>query len=90
MRTTLTVDEHLMRELKAAAHRQGVPLKQIVNRTLQAGLERSSGTGRRRAYKCPAFGLGFPPRQNLDLDKALSLAAAIEEEETVRKLALRK
>ena len=90
MRTTLTIDEHLMKELKAEAHRRGLPLKQVVNRTLQAGIEGSRQTATRRAYKCPTFAMGAAPRLDVNLDKALSLASALEDEESARKQTLRK
>ena len=88
MRTTLTIDDHLMRELKEYAHCQGVPLKGAVNQALRLGLGCLGKPSPQRRYKCRTFAMGDPA--GVSLDKALALAAALEDEETVRKLALRK
>ena len=90
MRTTLTIDDDLIRALKDLAHRHGVPFKAVVNSTLRAGLENAKGPAKsKRRYKCPAFSLGeIAPGFNLD--KALALAAALEDEEIVRKIDLNK
>jgi hypothetical protein len=87
MRTTLTVEDGLLTELKQVAARQRVPFKQVVDQALRAGLaaiQRPVPHGRVRQR---TFGMGAP---SLKLDKALSIAAALEDEETVRKLELRK
>jgi hypothetical protein len=88
MRTTLTIDDHLARALKELAHRSGKPFKQIVNETLRAGL--GAATARRsRPYKIkPAALGGVAPGVNLD--KALALADAIEDQELAAKMRLRK
>ena len=39
MRTTLTIEDRIARDLKKLAHRSGKPFKVVVNETLQAGLE---------------------------------------------------
>ena len=53
-----------------------------------AGLAaRKSGGKSRKPFKQQTFDLGQPA---VNLDKALALAAALEDDETVRKLALRK
>ena len=88
MRTTLTIDDYIMRQLKELAHRTGQPLKKVVNDTLRAGLENRRKPGRNRKYRCKTFAMGFPPRMNLD--KALEIASALEDNEISRKLALKK
>lgn len=88
MRTTLNIDDALLRRLKREAEIRGQSLTEIVNRVLQLGVARLHPESRREAYQCPRFSMGFPPVGNPD--KALALAAALEDEETVRKLQLRK
>jgi hypothetical protein len=88
MRTTLTIDDHLMRELKEYAHRRGLPLKQVVNQALRSGLTHLLKPAPRRRYKCRTYSMGHP--SGAQLEKAFALAAVLEDEETVRKLALRK
>ncbi|MEW6428251.1 MAG: DUF2191 domain-containing protein [Thermodesulfobacteriota bacterium] len=88
MRTTLTIEDALLRTLKEMAHRSGKPLKDTVNAALRAGIEQMSSPPPRRRYRCKTFSLGSPEQVNFD--KALDLAAALEDEEICRKLTLRK
>lgn len=89
MRTTLTLDNALAKELKRRAHESGRSFKDVVNEALRAGLEQGGGPPASRPYRLPATGLGAP-RSDVDLDKALSLAGALEDAELVRKMELRK
>ena len=88
MRTTLTLDDAIARALKERAHRSGRPFKQVVNETLRAGLA-ASGTRRNKPYKVTPAALGgvLP---GVNLDKALALADAIEDQELAAKMQLRK
>jgi hypothetical protein len=88
MRTTLTIDDHLARALRDLAHRSGKPFKQVVNETLRAGLS-GAGAGRRKPYRVEPAALGgvLP---GVNLDKALALADAIEDQELAAKIGLRK
>ena len=88
VRTTLTIDAELMRELKEIAHREGLPLKQVVNRALRLGLAGAAKSQRRRRYRSPTYALGA--LRIPTLDKALAIAGALEDEEVARELALRK
>ena len=88
MRTTLTIDDDLARELRERAHRTGSPFKVVVNKAIRAGLEQMDKPRQLRPYKCKAYSLGYPP--GADLDRALSLADRLESEEIARKLSLRK
>ena len=89
MRTTITLDDRLGRALKNLAHRTGKPFKQVVNETLRAGLEAREAPPSARPYKLKPVSLGGA-LGGVDLTKALHLAAALEDEEIVRKLRLRK
>ncbi len=88
MRTTLTLDSDVAAELKALARRTGRPLKEVVNEALRAGLHaRRAPTG--RPYRITPVSLGgvLP---GVDLDRALRLADALDDEAISRKLELRK
>ena len=88
MRTTVRVDDELLEQLKAQARKEGVSLTRLLNRALKAGLR--AGGARRRAqpaYRERVHAMGVP---RIALDKALALAAALEDEEIVRELTLRK
>jgi len=88
MRTTVRVDDELLERLKAQARKEKVSLTRVLNRVLKAGLQ--AGRARRREqppYRERVHAMGVP---RLALDKALALAAALEDEEIVRELTLRK
>jgi predicted transcriptional regulator len=88
MRTTVRVDDELLERLKAQARKEKLSLTRLINRTLKAGLEVGRARSPKRSvYRERAEALGAP---RVSLDKALALAAALEEEEIVRELALRK
>ena len=63
---------------------RGVTFKDAVNDAIRAGLRPAAP---RRRHRTPTFGMGQP---RVDLTKALDLAAANEDDEIVRKLALGK
>ncbi len=88
MRTTIQIDDSLLRELKEEAHREGLSLTKLVNRVLRYGM---NGLRQRKKAKSPyrekTFLMGEP---KLNIDKALSLAAMLEDQEIIDKLARRK
>jgi hypothetical protein len=88
MRTTLTLDDRIAKALKTLAHRSGKPFKQVVHETLQTGLA-ARETPKPQPYRLKPVSLGgvLP---GVNIDKALRLAAAIEDEEIARELDLRK
>jgi len=84
MRTTLTIDDALLRQLRQKALDSGKPFKQVVNETLQAGL-RQAQAAPAEPYRCPSFSIGgLAP--GLDLTKANQLAAALEDELLIERL----
>jgi hypothetical protein len=87
-RTTLTLESDLARTLRQRAHDTNRSFKDVVNEAIRAGLS-SARAPRRRTYRVNATHLGGV-RPGIDLDKALQLAAALEDAEIARKLALRK
>lgn len=88
MRTTLTLDDRIAKALKTLAHKSGKPFKQVVNETLEKGLT-AADTRKPRTYRLKPVPLGGP-LPGVDLDKALMLSAAIEDEEIAHELDLRK
>jgi hypothetical protein len=85
MRTTLRIDDDLMRDLRRRAAEQKVSLSRLFNQLLRQGL--AAKPAKRAAYRERVYSLG-PPR--VSLDKALALAAADEDAEVTRKLMARK
>ncbi|MFM7266051.1 MAG: hypothetical protein ACKOZW_10785 [Cyanobium sp.] len=86
MRTTLTIDDDLLRQLRQKALDSGTPFKQVVNTMLRAGLRRSEVVATEpAAYRLPTFSIGaLAP--GVDLTKATALAAALEDEARLEKM----
>ena len=82
MRTTVRIDDDLLRQLKQRAESQQLSLTDLLNKVIRQGL--ASKQTKRPAFRQKVFSLGQP---KVNLDKALAVAAALEEEETVLKLA---
>jgi len=82
MRTTVTLDADVEALLRKAIRERGEPFKQVLNAAIREGL-----TGARRKaskpFRQPTFDLGEPL---VDLTKALSLAAELEDAETLAKI----
>ncbi|MBC8089348.1 MAG: antitoxin [Phycisphaerae bacterium] len=88
MRTTVDIEPQLLKRLRDEAHKRGVPLKDFLNGVIRRGLdERVSNPPTR--YRLPTFNMGNPV-DGRSLDKALALAAELEDEEEIRKLNMRK
>ena len=87
MRTTVTLDPDVQRLLDAAARERGISFKQAINEAVRAGLTPTARRTKKRVVQ-KTFSLG--PEQNFRWDKALANADAIEDEELLRKLSLRK
>lgn len=87
MRTTVTLDPDLAVKLRRIARERGITFREALNTILRRGL--AGGGGKASSpYRVPARRLGL--RKGIDLDRALRLAATLEDEETTRKLELRK
>jgi hypothetical protein len=78
MRTTLTIDDDLAGLLKHRAHKLGLPFKEIVNRTLRAGLGEQAKPRQLGAPKTIPHAFGFMP--GIDLDKLNQLVDELEAE----------
>lgn len=88
MRTTIQIDDELLITLKEQAHRQKSSLTRLVNQTLRAGLQAAKAPAPNKpSFQQQPHSMGAP---KLRIDKALALAAALEDEEIIQKLLLRK
>lgn len=79
MRTTVTIDPDVQALLRKAMRERGEPFKQVLNAALREGLR---GRERRpaKSFRQRTFDLGRPL---VDLTKALSLAAELEDAATM-------
>ena len=89
MRTTLTIEDTIARQLKEIVHRSGKPFKTVVNEALRAGIENNRIADVARPYRMKPVAMGEVTGP-FDLDKALQLADHLEDGELVRKLLMRK
>jgi hypothetical protein len=85
MRTTVTLDEDVAQEIHRRMRERGSTFKATLNDLLRRGLRARDTV---EAYDPPTFRMGVQP--GIDLDKALSVAAAMEDDEITRKLELRR
>lgn len=86
MRTTVTLDPDVAARLKEVTRERGVSFKEALNTSVRRGLE-SQATAT-EPYRLPTRWLGVRP--GVDLDKALGLAAELEDAEIRRRIDLRK
>jgi len=86
VRTTLTLDADVAAKLRALAGERRVSFKEAVNTVLRRGLAEASDE--RRTFRVDARPGGLRP--GIDLDRALTLAGELEDEQIARKLELRK
>jgi hypothetical protein len=87
MRTTVTLDPDTEKLLRSAVRERGVSFKAVLNDALRRGLT-PARPARRRRFVQKTYDLGA--NEDFPWDKALALAEAMEDEEIVRKLSLRK
>ncbi len=88
MRTTITLDDDVAAQLRQLARETGRPFKQVVNDALRAGLLPHQPMASTADLSFATYPLRL--RAEINLDRARHLAAELEDEETVRKLQLRK
>lgn len=79
MRTTLTIDDDVALLLREEAARQGLPFKQVSNRTLRLGLRAGTCPAGRQPYRTRARLLGLRP--GIDPDKMNQLYDEMETED---------
>lgn len=89
MRTTLTIEDSIAKELRELVHRSGRSFKQVVNDALRAGIREGRIANPSRLYRLIPQSMGDVD-SSFNLDKALLLGDRLEDEELARKLMLRK
>lgn len=87
MRTTVTLDPDVERLIRDAMRERALSFKEALNEAARTGLR---GTGPKRARKFAQKSFRMGEAQEFRWDKALAVAAAMEDEELTRKLAVRK
>jgi len=85
MRTTIDIDAHILKRLRSEAAKRSVPFKEVVAGALRRGLE-SAAKPAASSMPLPAYDMGEPL---INLDKARHLAAALDDDDVLRKLASR-
>lgn len=86
MRTTITLEPDLDERLRQMARESGISFKAAINLVIRRGL--APEVSQSEPFTVSAKPMGLRP--GIDLDKALALAERLEDEETIRKLELRK
>jgi hypothetical protein len=81
MRTTVTLEPDVDALVTRAMRERGLTFKQAINEAIRAGL----GRGERQPFRTAAKHLGRPA---VPLDKALQLAAELEDEQIMRRMSL--
>jgi len=82
MRTTLRIDDDLFRELKKRASREGRTLSEVINLAVRQSLQTEKRP--RRLFRQKTRDLGRP---SFDVTKANAVAADLEDQAILRKLA---
>jgi hypothetical protein len=83
MRTTVTLDPDTEAIVRRLMRERGLTFKAALNEAIRAGARAGQPAP---IVRTPAFDLGQP---RLPIDRALRLAADLEDEELIRKLAVR-
>jgi hypothetical protein len=83
MRTTVTLDPDTEALVRRLMRERSISFKEAVNTAIRAG---ATQPARHRVTRTPTFDMGAP---GLPLDKALGLAAQMEDDEIIRKLSRR-
>jgi len=88
MRTTVNIDDDLLSEVRERAGEEGTSFRKVLNHVLRLGLEQARAAKPGKPFRVKSHAMGDPSRYNLD--KALLVADALEDEEVLRKLSVRK
>ena len=83
MRTTVTLDPDVEAVIKAAMRDRGISFKQALNEAVRRGV----ATTPAKAFRTPTADMGEPL---VPITKALAMAAELEDEELIRRLAVGK
>lgn len=66
MRTTITLDDDVLQQAKAAAAKSRLPFRHIINEALRAGLQLTSASPACVPYHTEPHSLGLKAGHNLD------------------------
>lgn len=77
----MTIDEDVAQQIRQRMRERGAGFKEVLNELLRRGLQSSEAP---EPYSTPTFAMGVRP--DIDVDKALALAGALEDEEVRREL----
>ena len=83
MRTTVTLDPDVQALLRKGMRERGEPFKQVLNNAIREALRGYAARKAVTPFRHRTFDMGKPL---VDLTKALSLAAELEDAETIAKL----
>ncbi len=87
MRTTVTLDPDVESLVRTMMRERGISFKAALNEAIRRGLA-APRAARARSLRLATHRMGWRPE--LRLDKALAIAAALEDEEIARRLSVRK
>jgi hypothetical protein len=87
VRTTVTLEPDTEALVKQLMRERGLTFKQAVNEAIRRGLGRGRGVGS-EPFRTPTFAMGW--KADAGLDRALSIAGELEDEELARRIATRK
>lgn len=82
----MTLDPDVEALLRRIMRERGVSFKEALNQAVRDGLGRPPAAA--RSYRLETHRMGFRPE--IALERALSIAAALEDDEIARKMSLRK
>ncbi len=85
MRTTVRIDDDLFRELKDQAHKEGVSLAKLFDRTVRLGLQalKKNISASSKPYREIPFSMGAPL---IDISKVNQFLDDLDAEEFIRKM----
>lgn len=84
MRTTVTLDADVEAKLRALVRERGVSFKVAINDAIRSGLSTPAAQARPFRVKSAPLGARF------NVDKALTIAGEMEDEEIIRKIEMGK
>ena len=87
MRTTVTLDPDVERMIRRAMRERSISFKAALNEAARTGL---AGENKKAAKRFVQKTFAMGAEQPFRWDKALAIADAMEDEELMRKMALRK
>ncbi len=87
MRTTVTLEPDVERLIRTSMRERGISFKEALNQAARTGLQ---GRTHQHARKFTQRSFRMGPNPDFRWDKALAMAEAMEDEELVRKMSLRK